>query len=146
MNYILLSIFVVIVILIFVFCALVLSYLKKKSVSNSEKINEKKTVNIDSLFAELANPRLDHEAIQKIILKFIDTQTLPMKLGKNLSNEAKKKLEFVSAVAAHKNASAKNIAFLSRELSKRYTSYKDDILKYEQIGMAKRSIIKHTES
>lgn len=140
-NSFLAFIFVVLVVLIIIFCFIVLSYLRKRNPSAIEKTVAKKAVTLDQLFNEIANPKLNSDDIQKIILKFIDSQTLPSKFGKKLSADAKKKLEFVTAVAVHQNASAKNIAFLNRELSKRYTAYKQDVLAYEQIGLAKRNII-----
>ena len=141
MNAALVSIFSVLVFMIILFCIIVLYSLKKKNPLTMEKAVAKKLVNLDQLLNDIANPKLNSDEIQKIILKFIDSQTLPSKFGKNLSADAKKKLNFVTAVAVHQNSSAKNIAFLNRELSKRYQSYTKDILAYEQMGLAKRNII-----
>lgn len=76
--------------------------------------------------------------LQTLIEEFLQSQKLPFRQDDTLSSEAKQKLEFVRAVASNKNANAKHISFLNRELVKRYGTYKADIESYEKIGLEER--------
>ena len=76
--------------------------------------------------------------LQSLIDEFIETQKLPFRQSENLSTEAKSKLEFVRAVASNKNATAKHISYLNRELVKKYGTYKADIESYEKMGLGER--------
>ena len=76
--------------------------------------------------------------LQSLIDEFIETQKLPFRQSENLSAEAKSKLEFVRAVAGNKNATAKHISYLNRELVKKYGTYKADIESYEKMGLGER--------
>lgn len=73
--------------------------------------------------------------LQTLIEEFLQSQKLPFRQDDTLSSEAKQKLEFVRAVASNKNANAKHISFLNRELVKKYGTYKADIESYEKIGL-----------
>ncbi len=76
--------------------------------------------------------------LQTLIEEFLQSQKLPFRQDDTLSSEAKQKLEFVRAVASNKNANAKHISFLNRELVKKYSTYKADIESYEKIGLEER--------
>lgn len=76
--------------------------------------------------------------LQTLIEEFLQSQKLPFCQDDTLSSEAKQKLEFVRAVASNKNANAKHISFLNRELVKKYGTYKADIESYEKIGLEER--------
>ena len=76
--------------------------------------------------------------LQTLIEEFLQSQKLPFRQDDTLSSEAKQKLEFVRAVASNKNANAKHISFLNRELVKKYGTYKADIESYEKIGREER--------
>lgn len=76
--------------------------------------------------------------LQTLIEEFLQSQKLPFRQDDTLSSEAKQKLEFVRAVASNKNANAKHISFLNRELVKKYGTYKADIEAYEKIGLEER--------
>lgn len=76
--------------------------------------------------------------LQTLIEEFLQNQKLPFRQDDTLSSEAKQKLEFVRAVASNKNANAKHISFLNRELVKKYGTYKADIESYEKIGLEER--------
>ena len=76
--------------------------------------------------------------LQTLIEEFLQSQKLPFRQDDTLSSEAKQKLEFVRAVANNKNANAKHISFLNRELVKKYGTYKADIESYEKIGLEER--------
>lgn len=76
--------------------------------------------------------------LQTLIEEFLQSQKLPFRQDDTLSSDAKQKLEFVRAVASNKNANAKHISFLNRELVKKYGTYKADIESYEKIGLEER--------
>lgn len=76
--------------------------------------------------------------LQTLIEEFLQSQKLPFRQDDTLSSEVKQKLEFVRAVASNKNANAKHISFLNRELVKKYGTYKADIESYEKIGLEER--------
>lgn len=76
--------------------------------------------------------------LQTLIEEFLQSQKLPFRQDDTLSSEAKQRLEFVRAVASNKNANAKHISFLNRELVKKYGTYKADIESYEKIGLEER--------
>lgn len=76
--------------------------------------------------------------LQTLIEEFLQSQKLPFRQDDTPSSEAKQKLEFVRAVASNKNANAKHISFLNRELVKKYGTYKADIESYEKIGLEER--------
>lgn len=76
--------------------------------------------------------------LQTLIEEFLQSQKLPFRQDDTLSSEAKQKLEFVRAVASNKNANAKHISFLNRELVKKCGTYKADIESYEKIGLEER--------
>lgn len=76
--------------------------------------------------------------LQTLIEEFLQSQKLPFRQDDTLSSETKQKLEFVRAVASNKNANAKHISFLNRELVKKYGTYKADIESYEKIGLEER--------
>lgn len=76
--------------------------------------------------------------LQTLIEEFLQSQKLPFRQDDTLSSDAKQRLEFVRAVASNKNANAKHISFLNRELVKKYGTYKADIESYEKIGLEER--------
>ena len=76
--------------------------------------------------------------LQTLSEEFLQSQKLPFRQDDTLSSDAKQKLEFVRAVASNKNANAKHISFLNRELVKKYGTYKADIESYEKIGLEER--------
>lgn len=112
---------------------------KSKTSANVKHSGTKKALNLEQMLARLNDPSLNLNALHELALAFINTQKLPFK-GKALSADAKKKLDFVTLFALHQNTNAKEISFLNRELSKRYSSYKKEIDAYEQMGLAKRKM------
>ncbi|TKX28333.1 hypothetical protein CQA38_08155 [Campylobacter sp. MIT 12-5580] len=138
----LLGFIIVFVILIIVFVIVVLVMMNKKNPKTSTTTSKAspKALSLEQMLSRLSNPNLSSSELHELILIFINTQKLPFKSGKNLSSDAKKKLDFVTAIAMHESSTAKNISFLNRELSKRYSSYKKEIDAYEQMGLAKRKM------
>lgn len=70
----------------------------------------------------------------------MQTHKLGLKTSKELDEATKKKLEFVSALAAKINASAQIVSYLNKELKKISGSCKKEIDAYEHMGLAKRKI------
>lgn len=125
--------FVVVVLILGV--VVFLSSGKKNSSSHQEKAKPK---NLEEMINEAS--KTSEKNLQELMLAFINTQKLPFRDGTKLSADAKKKLDFITAIASNPNATAKHISFLNRELVKRYGSYKKEIDAYEQMGVAKRNI------
>lgn len=102
-------------------------------------VSEKKETKPRSLQDFIAEGRVfSGTNLQTLIEEFLQSQKLPFRQDDTLSSEAKQKLEFVRAVASNKNANAKHISFLNRELVKKYGTYKADIESYEKIGLEER--------
>lgn len=101
--------------------------------------SEKKETKPRSLQDFIADGRVfSGTNLQTLIEEFLQSQKLPFRQDDTLSSEAKQRLEFVRAVASNKNANAKHISFLNRELVKKYGTYKADIESYEKIGLEER--------
>lgn len=102
-------------------------------------VSEKKETKPRSLQDFIAEGRVfSGTNLQTLIEEFLQSQKLPFRQDDTLSSDAKQKLEFVRAVASNKNANAKHISFLNRELVKKYGTYKADIESYEKIGLEER--------
>ena len=129
------------VILLFILAIILVIFTlsRSKTSSNLKPAGVKKPLSLDQMLAKLNDPSLSLNSLHELALAFINTQKLPFK-SKNLSADAKKKLDFVTLFALHQNTNAKEISFLNRELSKRYSSYKKEIDAYEQMGLAKRKM------
>lgn len=127
--------FLFIIILVFYF---IIKSSKTKGVESVEsKTSNKPTNALDDLI-KAAKSANSSASLNKVVLAFIQTQSLEAKTTGALSEDAKKKLGFISAVCANKCAEAKIIAFLNHELGKRYPSYRREIDLYENLGLAKR--------
>ena len=61
---------------------------------------------------------------------------LPPKKDGIAPEDAKEYLNFILAIASHKNADAKLIAFMTNELKKKNPEYAREIDAYEQKGMS----------
>lgn len=140
MNITLVIVAIAFILLFVLVIILVLFTLSKSKTSASIRHSGiKKALSLEQMLARLNDPSLNLSALHELALAFINTQKLPFK-GKALSADAKKKLDFVTLFALHQNTNAKEISFLNRELSKRYSSYKKEIDAYEQMGLAKRKM------
>lgn len=127
--------FLFIIILVFYF---IIKSSKNKGVESVEsKTSNKPTNALDDLI-KAAKSANSSASLNKVVLAFIQTQSLEAKTTGPLSEDAKKKLGFISAVCANKCAEARIIAFLNHELGKRYPSYRREIDLYENLGLAKR--------
>lgn len=133
-----LGVLVFILIIAFVFYFIIKS--SKKPINETEKVvktkNEPKN-DLEDLIRAAKEAR-DASTLSKVILAFIQTQSLGERGTGKLSEDANKKLSFISAVCANKNADAKMISYLNLELSKKNPSFKKEIDLYENMGLAKR--------
>ncbi|AJC86562.1 hypothetical protein [Campylobacter sp. RM16704] len=137
--FIFLIIALVVIIISGIFLALFFSH-KEKHSKNSNTNQSNSLINNIEDFISKANTAKNSQEIQNLILQFLNSQ----KISNNpKDNTTKRKLDFVSAISANINATAKNISFLNNELKKRYKSLRKEIDTYEQIGLAKRKM-KHS--
>lgn len=127
--------FLFIIILVFYF---IIKSSKNKVVESVESKTSNKPKNALEDLIKAAKSANSSASLNKVVLAFIQTQSLEARSGLELSEDAKKKLGFISAVCANKCAEAKIIAFLNHELGKRYPSYRREIDLYENLGLAKR--------
>ncbi len=95
---------------------------------------------LDKMIATASDLNLKDVDLKELAKLYTQTHQLGSKTSKELDDTAKKKLEFVVALAANANASAQTVSFLNKELKKISPSYKKEIDAYEQMGLAKRKI------
>lgn len=112
----------------------------KKPINEAEKVTKTKNEPKNDLedLIKAAKEAKDTSTLSKVVLAFIQTQSLGERGTGNLSEDAKKKLSFISAVCANKNADGKMISYLNLELGKKNPSFKREIDLYENMGLAKR--------
>ncbi len=66
--------------------------------------------------------------LKELAKLYVQTHKLGSKTSKELDEATKKKLEFVSALAANINASAQTVSYLNKELKKISGSYKKKLM------------------
>ncbi len=112
----------------------------KKPINETEKVTKTKNEPKNDLedLIKAAKEAKDTSTLSKVVLAFIQTQSLGERGAGKLSEDAKKKLSFISTVCANKNADAKMISYLNLELGKKNPSFKREIDLYENMGLAKR--------
>ena len=129
------SIIIALFVLLFIALVGVVAALSlSKKGTNSAKVSKPRT--LQDLISE--GKVFSGTNLQSLIDEVIESQKLPFRQDDTLSADAKAKLEFVRAVASNKNATAKHISFLNRELVKKYGNYKADIESYEKMGLEER--------
>ncbi|MBT0883361.1 hypothetical protein AVBRAN9334_01265 [Campylobacter sp. RM9334] len=130
--------FLVIIALVFYFI-IKSSKNKENQILTQEKQEVVKKVNALDDLIKAAKSAKTPAALNKVVLAFLQSQSLENRTSlTTLSEDAKKKLGFISVVCANKCAEAKLIAFLNHELGKKYPSYKREIDLYENLGLARR--------
>lgn len=108
----------------------------KKSQTSGRKFD----TSLEKMIATATDANLSEQELKELALLFVKTHKLGSKTSKDLSEDAKKKLEFVSAFASNNKSTPNLVSFLNRELKKISASYKKEIDAYEQMGLAKRKI------
>ncbi|MDO4674554.1 hypothetical protein [Campylobacter sp.] len=100
------------------------------------------SMDLDGMISRARDENLSDNDLRELAEIFISTHTLGSKTQKELSQEVKKKLEFVRAFASNPKSSAASIGFLNRGLKKLSNSYGKDIDAYEQKGLEERGLKK----
>lgn len=116
----------------------VMMFLSSSKKSDDDDKKPQKAKSLEELIREASSANAKN--LDLLIKAFLATQKFPFRDGTKISADAKKKLDFITAVASNSNATPKHISFLNRELNKKYGSYKKEIDAYEQMGVAKRNI------
>ncbi|EJY5994116.1 hypothetical protein OGP33_000307 [Campylobacter jejuni] len=116
--------------------------IKKQKTSQKQHVAEKTKkfdTDLDKMIIAASDVKLTDIELKELAKLYVQTHKLGSKTSKEL-DEAAKKIEFVSALAANINASAQTVSYLNKELKKIYGSYKKEIDAYEHMGLAKRKI------
>ncbi|HDZ4932118.1 hypothetical protein OLP40_00515 [Campylobacter jejuni] len=117
---------------------------KKQKTNQTKQHATEKTkkfdTDLDKMIIAASNIKLTDIELKELAKLYVQTHKLGSKTSKELDEATKKKLEFVSALAANANASAQTVSYLNKELKKISGSYKKEIDAYEHMGLAKRKI------
>ncbi|ECR4140762.1 hypothetical protein F1C17_00730 [Campylobacter jejuni] len=117
--------------------------IKKQKTSQKQHVTEKTKkfdTDLDKMIIAASDVKLTDIELKELAKLYVQTHKLGSKTSKELDEATKKKLEFVSALAANINASAQTVSYLNKELKKISGSYKKEIDAYEHMGLAKRKI------
>ena len=109
----------------------------KIAASAAAKEAAQKDICVEDLAAVVADPNSDKNKLFSTFKLFSSKFKLPPKKDGIAPDEAKEYLNFITALASHKNADAKLIAFMSNELKKKNPEYVREIEAYEQKGTLK---------
>ncbi|HDZ5085000.1 TPA: hypothetical protein RTH03_000240 [Campylobacter jejuni] len=117
---------------------------KKQKTNQTKQHATEKTkkfdTDLDKMIIAASDATLTDIKLKELAKLYVQTHKLGSKTSKELDEATKKKLEFVSALAANANASAQTVGYLNKELKKISGSYKKEIDAYEHMGLAKRKI------
>ncbi|HDZ5064861.1 TPA: hypothetical protein RTH13_000240 [Campylobacter jejuni] len=117
---------------------------KKQKTNQTKQHATEKTkkfdTDLDKMIIAASDATLTDIELKELAKLYVQTHKLGSKTSKELDEATKKKLEFVSALAANANASAQTVGYLNKELKKISGSYKKEIDAYEHMGLAKRKI------
>ncbi len=141
-KYLLMVIVVVIVIIIFFILIAILKnnnkvIIKTKNITKSIQKNKKVTIKDMSEIA--ARRTSSSEDLKKAINLVAKDLPFPKKIKYKLPKDIKIYLNFVLLIASHKNADAKLIAYMDKELKKTNDEYRTEIDIYENEGLRERS-------
>ena len=109
----------------------------KIAASAAAKEAAERGVTLDDRFTVASDPSTSKNKLFSILRMFSTNFRLPPKKDGVAPDEAKEYLNFITALASHKNADAKLIAFMSNELKKKNPEYVREIEAYEQKGTLK---------
>lgn len=117
--------------------------IKKQKTSQKQHVAErlKFDTDLDKMIIAASDVKLTDIELKELAKLYVQTHKLGSKTSKELDEATKKKLEFVSALAANINASAQTVSYLNKELKKISGSYKE-IDAYEHMGLAKEKLKK----
>ncbi len=141
-KYILVTIVVAIVLIIFTVLILIVKNSTKKVVVvkkvPSKKV-EKRKFTIKDMTEIAARKDTSYDDLKKAIDIVKRDLIFPKKIKYKLPKDIKIYLNFVLLVASHKNADAKLIAYMDRELKKANPSYATEIDIYENEGLKEKA-------
>ncbi len=134
---------IIIVLAIILLVALLMLLLKppkvKKVKTKTQKTDTKTPpVTIENLLSVVANQNSSKDEITKALLELTRNISFPPKKSQMLNSEQKKYLNFVLLFSSHKNADAKLIAYMNKELKAKNPSYEKEIELYENEGIENR--------
>jgi hypothetical protein len=141
-KYILISIVIVIIAVIFIALVLIVKNNTKEVVvvkKVSKETPEKREVTIKEMVELVARKNTSRDDLKKAIDTVRKSLPFPKKNKHKLPNGIKVYLNFVLLVASHKNADAKLIAYMDRELKKANPQYTTEIDIYENEGFQERA-------
>lgn len=131
-----LAIFCIALVLLLFLSAIVYFILSDKRNKKQALLKQENLSDLESLIS--AASRASDEELKELVKLYLQGYKLGLKTSANLDELTKKKLEFVSTLAANPQASAKTISYLNKELKQNSSSYKQEIDAYEYRGLAKR--------
>lgn len=131
-----LAIFCIALALLLFLSAIVYFILSDKRDKKQALLKQENLSDLESLIS--AASRASDEELKELVKLYLQDYKLGLKISANLDELTKKKLEFVSTLAANPQASAKTISYLNKELKQNSSSYKQEIDAYEYMGLAKR--------
>jgi len=108
----------------------------KIAANNAAKEAANRGITLDDLLAVANDPGTSKNKLFSILRTFYSNFRLPPKKDGIAPEDAKEYLNFILAIASHKNADAKLIAFMTNELKKKNPEYAREIDAYEQKGMS----------
>ena len=141
-KYILIAIIAIIIVVIFTALILIVknnnkTVVIKKSASQSSMPSKKYTIkDMNELAARRDSSREELKKAIDIVKKEL---IFPKKIKHKLPEGIKVYLNFVLLVASHRNADAKLIAYLDKELKKANPEYNTEIDIYENQGLKERA-------
>ncbi len=128
------------VILIALLLVLTKTNQKQKKTEKKQEIQEQEVIKIDDLLDIVANKNSTKNELSSALLKLSTSLPFPPKTKTTtLDSEQKKYLSFVLLLSSHKNADAKLIAHMDKELKIKNPAYKKEIDIYENEGINNRS-------
>ena len=141
-KYILISIVIAIVAIIFIVLVLIVKNSKKEVVvvkKSRKKTAKKIRVTIKDMTEIAAKKNTSYDDLKKAVDVVKKDLFFPKKIKYKLPKDIKIYLNFVLLVASHKNADAKLIAYMDRELKKSNPEYTTEIDIYENEGLKERT-------
>ncbi len=141
-KYILISIVIAIVAIIFIVLVLIVKNSKKEVVvvkKSRKKTAKKIRVTIKDMTEIAAKKNTSCDDLKKAVDVVKKDLLFPPKIKYKLPKDIKTYLNFVLLVASHKNADAKLIAYMDRELKKSNPGYATEIDIYENEGLKERT-------
>ncbi len=143
-KYILISIVTALIVIVFIAVVLIVKnsgkkvvVVKKTTVAKSSSSKRKTTIKDMTEIA--ARKSTSYDDLKKAVDTVKKDFVFPKKIKYKLPKEIKIYLNFVLLVASHKNADAKLIAYMDRELKKANPEYSTEIDIYENEGLKERS-------